>query len=41
MLKAPRKKKQKTYKGKPIKITTDFSTETLKTEEHRVRTSKH
>jgi hypothetical protein len=30
MLKAVREKKQKTYKGKPIKITGDFSTETLK-----------
>jgi hypothetical protein len=29
-LKAVREKKQITYKGKPIKITTDFSTETLK-----------
>jgi hypothetical protein len=26
-----RQKKQKTYKGKPIKITADFSTEMLKT----------
>jgi hypothetical protein len=30
-LKAIREKKQITYKGKPIKITADFSTETLKT----------
>jgi hypothetical protein len=30
-LKAIRKKKQITYKGKPIKITTDFSMETFKT----------
>jgi hypothetical protein len=30
ILKAVREKKQKTYKGKPIKITADFSTETLK-----------
>jgi hypothetical protein len=30
-LKAEREKKQITYKGKPIKITADFSTETLKT----------
>jgi hypothetical protein len=30
ILKAIREKKQITYKGKPIKITTDFSTETLK-----------
>jgi hypothetical protein len=29
-LKAVREKKQITYKGKPIKITADFSTETLK-----------
>jgi hypothetical protein len=30
ILKAVREKNQKTYKGKPIKITADFSTETLK-----------
>jgi hypothetical protein len=30
-LKVVREKKQITYKGKPIKITADFSTETLKT----------
>jgi hypothetical protein len=29
-LKPVREKKQITYKGKPIKITADFSTETLK-----------
>jgi hypothetical protein len=29
-LKAVREKKQITYKGKPIKITTDFSMETFK-----------
>jgi hypothetical protein len=29
-LKAVREKKQITYKGKPIKITADFSMETLK-----------
>jgi hypothetical protein len=29
-LKAAREKKQITYRGKPIKITSDFSTETLK-----------
>jgi hypothetical protein len=29
-LKAVREKKQITYKGKPIKITADFLTETLK-----------
>jgi hypothetical protein len=30
ILKAAREKKQVTYKDKPIKITTDFSVETLK-----------
>jgi hypothetical protein len=30
ILKAVREKKQITYKGKPIKITADFSIETLK-----------
>jgi hypothetical protein len=30
ILKAVRENKQITYKGKPIKITADFSTETLK-----------
>jgi hypothetical protein len=30
ILKAEREKKQITHKGKPIKITVDFSTETLK-----------
>jgi hypothetical protein len=30
-LKAVREKKQVTYKGKPIKITADFSMEALKT----------
>jgi hypothetical protein len=30
ILKAVKKKKQITYKGKPIKIRADFSTETLK-----------
>jgi tRNA A37 threonylcarbamoyladenosine dehydratase len=30
LLKAVRQKKKITYKGKPIKITADFSTETLK-----------
>jgi hypothetical protein len=40
-LKAVREKKQRTYKGKPIKITTDFSTETLKAKEHGVRSPKH
>jgi hypothetical protein len=29
-LKAVREKKQKTCKGKPTKVTADFSTETLK-----------
>jgi hypothetical protein len=32
ILKAIREKKQTTYKGKPMKTTTDFSMETLKTE---------
>jgi hypothetical protein len=31
ILKAIREKKQITYKGKPINVTADFSTETLKT----------
>jgi hypothetical protein len=30
ILKAVREKKQKTYKGKPVKITAQFPTETLK-----------
>jgi hypothetical protein len=30
ILKAVREKKQITYKGKPFKLTADFSTETLK-----------
>jgi hypothetical protein len=30
ILKAAREEQQTTYKGKPIKITQDFSTETLK-----------
>jgi hypothetical protein len=30
MLKAAREKRQVTYKGKPIRITPDFSTETMK-----------
>jgi hypothetical protein len=30
ILKTVKEKKQITYKGKPIKITADFSTETLK-----------
>jgi hypothetical protein len=34
-------KKQITYKGKPIKITGNFSMETLKQEDHRVRYSGH
>jgi tRNA A37 threonylcarbamoyladenosine dehydratase len=37
ILKAIREKKQVTYKGKPIKITVDFSTETLKARRHGVR----
>jgi hypothetical protein len=40
-LKAVREKKQITYKGKPIKIIADFSMETLKPEEHGVRSSGH
>jgi hypothetical protein len=39
-LKAVREKKQITYKGKPIKITADFSTETLGQEELGVRSSE-
>jgi hypothetical protein len=38
-LKAVREKKQITYKGKTIKITADFSTETLKA--RRMRSSGH
>jgi hypothetical protein len=37
ILKAVRQKKQTTYKGKPLKITADFSTETLKTKKGRKR----
>jgi hypothetical protein len=37
ILKTVREKKQITYNGKPIKITADFSTETLKQEIHGVR----
>jgi hypothetical protein len=33
-LKAVREKKQITYKGKPIKITADFSMETLKSKKN-------
>jgi hypothetical protein len=33
-LKAAKEKNQITYKGKPMKITADFSTETLKAKEH-------
>jgi hypothetical protein len=33
ILTATRKKHQVIYKGKPIRITTDFSTETLKSKE--------
>jgi chromosome segregation ATPase len=40
ILKTVREKKQITYKSKAIKITADFSMETLK-EEHGVRYSKH
>jgi hypothetical protein len=41
ILKAVREKKQITYKGKPIKITADFSTETFKARRLRVRPSGH
>jgi hypothetical protein len=41
ILTAVREKKQITYKGKLIKITADFSTETLEAKEHGVRSSKH
>jgi hypothetical protein len=41
ILKAVREKKQITYKGKEIKITADFSTETLKEEELGVRSSRN
>jgi hypothetical protein len=40
ILKTVRERKQTTYKGKPIKITADFSIETFKQEDHRVRSSK-
>jgi hypothetical protein len=36
-----KKKTQITYKSKPIKITADFSMETLKQEEHGVRYFGH
>jgi hypothetical protein len=39
-LKAVREKKEETYKGKLIKITSDFSTETFK-EEYGMRYSGH
>jgi hypothetical protein len=40
-LKSVREKKKITYKGKPMKITADFSTETIKArEEHGVRYSR-
>jgi hypothetical protein len=41
ILKAVREKNQITYKGKPIKITADFSTETLKARRACVRSSGH
>jgi hypothetical protein len=41
ILKPVRKKKQVSYKGKPIKITANCSTETLNQEEHGVRSSGH
>jgi hypothetical protein len=40
-LKAVREKKQIIYKGKPIKIIADFSTETVNQEELVVRYSRH
>jgi hypothetical protein len=40
-LKAVREKNQITYKGEPIKITADFSTETLKARKDGVRASMH
>jgi hypothetical protein len=40
ILKAVRERKQ-TYKGEPIKITADFSTETLKARKDGVRASMH
>jgi ribonucleotide monophosphatase NagD (HAD superfamily) len=40
-LKVIREKKKITYKGKPSKITADFSMETLKAREHGVRYSGH
>jgi hypothetical protein len=41
LLKDVREKNQITYKGKPIKITADFSTENLKQENHGVKHSTH
>jgi hypothetical protein len=41
ILKAVRKKNQITYKGKHIKITTGFSTETLKQEGYGLKYFKH
>jgi hypothetical protein len=41
ILKAVREKKQITYKSKPIKITADYSMETLKAKGHGVRSSSH
>jgi hypothetical protein len=41
IFKTVREKKQITYKSKPIKITADFSTETLKARWHGVRYSRH
>jgi hypothetical protein len=40
-LKSVREKKEITYKSKPIKITADFSMETLKAKGHGVRYSGH
>jgi hypothetical protein len=41
ILKGEREEKQLTYKAKSIKITADFSTETLKEEGHGVMYFKH
>jgi hypothetical protein len=40
-LKGVREKKQITYKGKPIKITPEFSTEKLTAGKHEGRSSGH
>jgi hypothetical protein len=41
ILKAIRENNQVIYKGKPIKITADLSTETLKEKRHRMRYFRH